>query len=275
MRNAGRWLILLAAAASFTLVVGAEAQPAGTALVLLARAPADVTARGQTAATPLTRGARLNEGDRVRTGQGGAAELELGDGSIVRLGELSDLEIDRLDTDAAGQPTTSRFNLAAGRARAWVAKQLVAKVAAGPGRFSVQTPTAVAAVRQTDFAVVHETNPGTKVYAFAGAVDVRGARLSVLLTRNRVTEVAPGQDPSPPRIIPFFEKRSLFKVLSIQAVTVPGPSDLDRQALSAASGKLREKLAGERTGAGAPTRVGRTDAAATTEVPVTIVITTD
>lgn len=182
MRNAGRWMIPLAVAASLTLAVRAEAQPAGTALVLLARAPAEVIARGQTAAAPLARGARLNEGDHVRTGQGGAAELELGDGSIVRLGELSDLEIDRLDADPTGAPTTSRFNLAAGRARAWVAKQIVAKVAAGPGRFSVQTPTAVAAVGQTDFAVVHEINPGTKVYAFAEGGHDRPVHADVRLT---------------------------------------------------------------------------------------------
>lgn len=277
MRDAARWTILLVVAASFTLATWAEAQPAGSARLLLARPPVEVIARGQTAVRPVARGDRLSEGDRVRTGQGGAAEIELGDGSIVRLGELSDLEIDKLDVDAAGLPATSRFNLAAGRARAWVAKQVVAKVATGQGRFSVQTPTAVAAVRQTDFAVVHELNPGTKVYAFAGAVEVSGARpdISVLLTRNRFTEVAPGQNPTPPRIIPFFEKRSLFKVLSIEAVNVPGPHDLDRDMVNSASKKLSEKMTGERAGAGSPARTGRTDASTTSEVPVTIIVTTD
>ena len=89
--------------------------------------------------------------------------MVLGDGSLVRVGELSDLEIDKLDVDAANQPTTSRFNLASGQARAWVARQVVAKVGTGMGRFAVQTPTAVAAVRQTDFALANE-----RVYTFAG-----------------------------------------------------------------------------------------------------------
>ena len=115
----------------------------GTAQVILARAPVEVVTEGQTAAQPLQKGARLSEGDRIRTGKGGAAEVVLGDGSFVRVGELSDLEIDKLDVDAANQPTTSRFNLASGQARAWVARQVVAKVGTGMGRFAVQTPTAV------------------------------------------------------------------------------------------------------------------------------------
>ena len=145
-------LAVATSAALVASVAPAGAQAVGTAEVILARAPVEVVAKGQTAAQPLQKGARLSEGDRVRTGKGGAAEVVLGDGSLVRLGELSDLEIDKLDVDAANQPTTSRFNLAAGQARAWVARQVVAKVSTGTGRFSVQSPTAVAAVRQTDFA---------------------------------------------------------------------------------------------------------------------------
>ncbi len=269
MRNAGRWLILLAAAASFTLVVGAEAQPAGTALVLLARAPADAIPKGQ-AARPLARGARLNEGDRVRTGQGGAAELELGDGSIVRLGELSDLEIDQLDVDAAGAPTTSRFNLAAGQARAWVARQVVAKVAVGQGRFAVQTPTAVAAVRQTDFAMLHAADAASRIYTFAGGVEVTavGRVASVLCTRNRWTRVLPGRDPDPCVVIPLRDKRSLLKVLAFESATVE-PGDPDREAVDSLGAKLSgERLTGLRLlRPGTPTRTGRSDAASH-EAPV-------
>ena len=93
----------------------AGAQATGTAQVILARAPVEFVAKGQTAAQPLQKGAKLSEGDRIRTGKGGAAEVVLGDGSLVRLAELSDLEIDKLDVDAANQPVTSHFNLASGR----------------------------------------------------------------------------------------------------------------------------------------------------------------
>ncbi len=37
-------------------------------------------------------------------------EVQLGDGSLVRLAELSELEIDRLDVEPSGAPITSRFS---------------------------------------------------------------------------------------------------------------------------------------------------------------------
>ena len=201
--TAARWLTLAVAtsAALVASVTPAGAQAVGIAEVILARAPVEVVAKGQTAAQPLQKGARLSEGDRVRTGKGGAAEVVLGDGSLVRVGELSDIEIDKLDVDAANQPTTSRFNLAAGQARAWVARQVVAKVSTGTGRFSVQSPTAVAAVRQTDFAIAQG-----RVYTFAGVVETRNVDPSitgfVLCGRKRFTEVEVGKKPKDCQIIP-------------------------------------------------------------------------
>jgi len=262
------------------LALGATAQQAGTARVILARPPVEVIPRGQTTGRALATGARIAEGDRVRTGRGGVAEIELGDGSLVRLGELSDLEIDRLDVDAAGTPTTSRFGIAAGQARAWVARQVIAKVAAGTGRFTMQTPTAVAAVRQTDFAVTHEPDRGSRVFAFAGVVEVSGARpqVFVVLTRNRFTEVQLGADPTPPRVIPLREKRSLLKLLSFRAVSVPGPRDPDLGAVQQIRTKTStEKLTGER--ATQPAAALPTPVPAPRQTPavgtVDIVVTTD
>lgn len=249
----------------------ARAQAPGIAEVALARPPAEVVPKGQTAARPLVKGARLSEGDRVRTGRGGAAELVLGDGSLVRLGELSDLEIERLDVDPAGAPTTSRFSLAAGQARAWVARQVVAKVATGQGRFAVQTPTAVAAVRQTDFAVLHAVAAAgqalaagatSRVYTFAGGVETGtvGAG-SVLCTRNRWTLASPRQDPTPCQVIPLRDKRELLKQLAFEAFRVD-PDDLDRLGIQALGGTLDRSATGGLFGAGgaSPAQSGRPDA---------------
>jgi hypothetical protein len=231
------WLAVATGAALLGTPASAGAQ-AGTAQVILARAPVEVVAKGQTATQPLQKGARLSEGDRIRTGKAGAAEVVLGDGSLVRIGELSDLEIDKLDVDAANQPVTSRFNLAAGQARAWVARQVVAKVGTGMGRFSMQTPTAVAAVRQTDFALANE-----KVYTFAGVVETRSTDASipgfVLCPRNRYTEVRKLAC----RVIPMAEKRAL---LAPNGLAVEGaflePNNLDNVAI----GVIGEKQIGEK-----------------------------
>lgn len=258
MNSVTRWVTLAVAtsAALFTSVTPAGAQAAGTAEVILARAPVEVVAKGQTAAQPLQKGARLSEGDRVRTGKGGAAEVVLGDGSLVRVGELSDLEIDKLDVDAANQPTTSRFNLAAGQARAWVARQVVAKVGTGMGRFSVTTPTAVAAVRQTDFALLQGMAPtgggqpapdgsaDTRVYVLAGTVQADStAAGQVVCTRNRYTRVETRRDPTPCRIIPLWDKRSLLSSLAFEAVGVV-PGNLDRQTLGVIDSKLDKSIGG-------------------------------
>ncbi len=280
MRSIRGWTAVLAVAASLWLGGGAEAQPAGTAEVMLAKPPVEVVPRGQTAARPLVKGARLSEGDRVRTGRDGAAEIRLGDGSLVRLAELSELDIDKLDVDAQGAPTTSRFNLTAGQARAWVARQVIAKVAAVQGAFAVQTPTAVAAVRQTDFAVLHDAGAVTRVYTFEGAVETTSrAGGSVICPRNRWTRVEPGRPPEPCATIPLRDRRSVLKVLAIKAVTV-ATGDPDRAALGSVGSKLSdEKLIGARAAGGGatiapgvPTGTGRAPAS---EGTVNIVVTTD
>ena len=223
--------------------------------MILARAPVEVVSKGQTAAQPLQKGARLNEGDRVRTGKGGAAEVVLGDGSLVRVGELSDLEIDKLDVDAANQPTTSRFNLAAGQARAWVARQVVAKVGTGTGRFAMQSPTAVAAVRQTDFALVHDAV--SRVYTFAGVVETRSTTLRPRRRRVRTEPVhrreeAPLPDHPPAR----QASPPVPDGLAVEGVFLE-TNNLDNVAIGILNGKLsarRSPAHGRRHG---PARISR------------------
>jgi hypothetical protein len=282
MTAIARSLVTLALGGAVLLAAGpAPAQPAGAAEVLLAKAPAEVVPRGQTAARPLARGQRLGEGDRVRTGKAGAVELKLGDGSLVRLAELSELEIERLDADAGGAPSTSRFALSAGQARAWVARQLVARVAATPGAgFSVQTPTAVAAVRQTDFAVILDPGAAMRVYTFEGAVETTSRTGgSVTCARNRWTRVEPGRPPEPCAVIPLRDRRSALRVLTFQAVNVPAV-DLDRGAVGNIGVKLSdERMTGARAAGdgaqiapGVPVGAGRPAAA---EGTVNVIVTTD
>jgi hypothetical protein len=272
MRTIGRAALVVAAAIAWAAPAAAQAPGAE---VMLARPPAEVIPQGQTAAQPLARGARLSPGDRVRTGKDGAVELRLGDGSLVRLAELSDLEIERLDVDAGGVPTTSRFNLAAGQARAWVARQIVARVSAAQGDFRVRTPTAVAAVRQTDFAVIHDPDAVTRIYTFAGGVETTSLNQgSVVCFRNRWTRATPGRDPDPCRVIPLRDKRTLLKALAFQSATLE-PGDPDQVSLDRIGAKISgEKMTGGLVFGGAPLRTGREDSAAT-ESPVATTVTVE
>ena len=259
MRSVTRWVALAVTVGAAVLgpTAPVDAQAPGTAQVILARAPVEVVSKGQTAAQALQKGARLSEGDRIRTGKGGAAEVVLGDGSLVRVGELSDLEIDKLDVDASNQPTTSRFNLASGQARAWVARQVVAKVGTGMGRFAVQTPTAVAAVRQTDFALANE-----RVYTFAGVVETRSTDPSVtgfvLCPRNRYTDVKKLLC----QIIPLSEKRKLLAPngLAVEGVFLE-PNNLDDVAAGVLVGRhITELMTGTWWAGGPNTPSGQSGA---------------
>jgi len=259
MRSVTRWVALAVTAGAAVLgpTAPVDAQAPGTAQVILARTPVEVISKGQTAAQALQKGARLSEGDRIRTGKGGAAEVVLGDGSLVRVGELSDLEIDKLDVDASNQPTTSRFNLASGQARAWVARQVVAKVGTGMGRFAVQTPTAVAAVRQTDFALANE-----RVYTFAGVVETRSTDPSVtgfvLCPRNRYTDVKKLLC----QIIPLSEKRKLLAPngLAVEGVFLE-PNNLDDVAAGVLVGRhITELMTGTWWAGGPNTPSGQSGA---------------
>ena len=264
VRRVFRWVVpaVTIGAALLGSAAPGDAQTAGTAEVILARAPVELLAKGQTAAQPLQKGAKLSEGDRVRTGKGGVAEVVLGDGSLVRVGELSDLEIDKLDVDATNQPTTSRFNLAAGQARAWVARQVVAKVGTGTGRFSVTSPTAVAAVRQTDFALADG-----RVYTFAGVVETRNTNASipgfVLCGRNRFTQVASATKPGDCQIIPLRDKRRLLSPdgLAIEGVFLE-PNNLDNVAIGVLGNNLIiQRMTGTWSSVGPGDKTGRNDPA--------------
>ena len=133
-----------------------------------------------------------------------------------------------------------------------MARQVVAKVSAGVGRFAVQTPTAVAAVRQTDFAVIQAASlgaPGSppagqaRVYTFAGLVRTEGLSSPrfVECSRNRLTQVEPQREPVPCRIIPLRERQDVLRQLAFEAVHLePGNPDL------ASLGALGAVLVGER-----------------------------
>jgi hypothetical protein len=123
-----------------------------------------------------------------------------------------------------------------------VARQVVAKVSTGTGRFSMQSPTSVAAVRQTDFALAD-----ARVYTFAGVVETRNTDPAipgfVLCGRNRFTEVEPGKKPKDCQIIPLRDKRRLLSPagLAVEGVHLE-PNNLDNEML----GVLYDKHIGEK-----------------------------
>ncbi|MFA6315932.1 MAG: FecR domain-containing protein [Elusimicrobiota bacterium] len=121
--------------------------------------------RGSTEGVPAVEGMPLEEGDRVRTGADGRAELALSAESIIDLGPVSAITLSDLRQDQ------TLLGLDVGTLVAKLSWKLL------PGRqLSVVTPTAVCAVRGTEFGVEVQEGGGTAIGVFdEGRVAVRTA----------------------------------------------------------------------------------------------------
>lgn len=129
-------------------------------------------------------GMPLEQGDRVVTATGAWAEIGFDGGSLVTLRENSDFTLERTETDS------SSFLLAIGSMLAKIEKL-------GTRQMRVRTPTAVAAVRGTEFGVEVEDAQQSHVGVFdEGRVEVSNeSGATEVLTTQQETSVRRGQAP--------------------------------------------------------------------------------
>lgn len=113
---------------------------------------------------PLAAGDRLEVGTQLRTGAGGRVRLRFADGSVLVLADRSQLRIQAFSA-APGQPRAAEFLLEVG-----LVGQRVAPSA--NGSWQVRTPSAVTAVRGTEFSVEVSDDRATAVHVKTGEVDV-------------------------------------------------------------------------------------------------------
>ena len=105
---------------------------------------------------------RVEKGDKIRTGGGSTAALVTPDGSRVLLGPSSVFEAE----SSAEVGAMALFNLEIGSLKAWVTKTMTR-------RFRVRTPTAVCAVRGTQFQVDVAASRATLIDVSEGVVSVK------------------------------------------------------------------------------------------------------
>lgn len=113
---------------------------------------------------PLAVGDRLDVGTTLRTGVAGRVRLKFGDGSVLVLADRSQLRIEAFSAPAS-QPRAAQLLLEMG-----LVGQRVTPSA--NGSWKVRTPTAVTAVRGTEFSVEVGDDRATAVHLRAGEVDV-------------------------------------------------------------------------------------------------------
>jgi hypothetical protein len=178
-------------------------------------------------ANNITVGQTLTQGSEIRTGADGSVTLLLADGSAVTLQKSSVLRLEMLRR-VTGLPTVhdTRLKLQSGRLQTGVKPQ------GNMGRFEIQTPVAVSAVRGTEFRGMFGPDTGTaRTETLGGVVAVTGTGgKEVSVPADFGTRVEHDSAPLPPRqLLPPPDLQALSGSngatrLHLQWPAVPGAS---------------------------------------------------
>lgn len=188
--------VLVASALACGLAVAEDADRVGA--VLAVRGAVFTDSAGSM--LPLAAQAPVRERDAI-VATDGKAKIALDDGTIISVGEHTRVRISQFRK--AAQVTRTKLELVSGALRV-----LVAKVAPN-GHFEIETETAVAVVRGTNW-LIEATPDRTSVALLEGDVAVTGrdpqARGSVALQQaGQGTDVRRGAAPTPP--VPWGARR--------------------------------------------------------------------
>jgi len=177
----------------------------GTVKVFSGRGKAD---RNNIATWPDARlNMALREKDVIATLAESEVRIETPNGSEVRLKENTTVEVAAL----AGGDGATRLKVNDGSVVANVKKMTGAN-----GKFELETPTSLAAIRGTTVELDSRKNAGTTVKTFDGTVQVAPAKSNNYtdVGHYKMTEVAPKQKKVKARDVPGFYKQKTTKLLS-------------------------------------------------------------
>ena len=184
--------VALVTAYVFATAGPATARPFATLDIL--QGDAEVQLEGATAFRPARDGATLRQGDTVRTGERGRAEVGYFDGSVTRL----DRETTFTLTELVSTPEESR--VFAEHALGSTFNRVV-ELTGSQSRFEVETPSAIASVRGTTFFT--QVGPGVSelVGVLEGEVQVTGASGPTKVIAGQGVTVSSGGDVSAPFVL--------------------------------------------------------------------------
>ncbi len=176
--------------------------------VVAIKGAAFIISGGRTQAAAL--GNAVFQGDQIHAPAGSGAKLRFTDGATMSLGENSLITVHTYTQQ--GNNRTAIFEMVSGIFRA------VVSPLTGDSVFAVRTPTAVAAVRSTDWMLAARADL-TEVFVSDGAVAVRNlnptVRAEVVLMPGDGTDVRVDAAPigpvkwGPPRIRSFTERTTV------------------------------------------------------------------
>jgi hypothetical protein len=152
--------------------------------------------RGGAGEVLLGPGDSVAVGDTVVTAEGAKVDLRFSDGSLLTVGPSSRVEVSRYAPEATSGQGEALLSLLSGIIK------LIVNDGGRWDRFAVETETAVASVRGTEWLVDAGTGT-TAVFVLRGSVEVAGRSAqggSVTLGPGEGTDVAAGAAPTPPKL---------------------------------------------------------------------------
>ena len=150
--------------------------------------------------TPVVSEMPVQLKDRLKSAENSSCNLELDDGSVIFIGENSEASVEMIELTAESH--NSKISLWFGKIIANISKSKNTKM-------EVHSPTAIVAVRGTEFAV--ETNKDmTDVGVFDGEVGVKNTEGEIVeevtVKPNEETSVQKGTRPRPPSRLVLMQK---------------------------------------------------------------------
>lgn len=144
---------------------------------------------------PLQAGDLIRLGDRVVTSPDSSVSFRFADDSSLSLKGNSQIRFDHLSAYGETGMVDTRLNLQRGRLETTVTP------AVGAGsRFDIQTPSAISAVRGTDYrAAVEQGGDSSSIEVLQGRVAVSGAGRQRQVPGGYGTRIDVGRPPTPPR----------------------------------------------------------------------------
>lgn len=190
---AGATILVLLIAGGFTLRFWLSTAVAQTATLADVSGVVQVLPAGTDAWQLAEPGSRITPGDSIRTGASSAVTLAFFDGSATTLDAETEVTVSQLFSRRDGHDKIIILHQWVGRTR-----NRVQRLLDPASRFEIETPTAVTAVRGTEFTVEVMPNGATRVAVDEGLVEVAAQGTTVELQPGEATTVQPDSLPATP-----------------------------------------------------------------------------
>ncbi len=174
----------------------AEAVPSPTATISAFSGEVLVQMGGSADWIAAASGMKLNQGDRIKTGDDGVAEVVFFEGSVIEVGEKSDILVSEMSITGPDGTTSISLQQSIGHSI-----NRVKKLVDSASSYEVDTPAGTAVVRGTIFKAYVEDNGYTVIASEEGDVLFAAGGVTVVVGKGRQSGAMPGGTPSEPGII--------------------------------------------------------------------------